>query len=249
LFTQEAVFARAGRFAKKAVSMILPIGDENIKGGHYPIVSYGLLALNIIIFFYQASMQPEALRDFVYTWGAVPAEISRGENLITLLTSMFLHGGAGHLIGNMLFLWIFGDNIEATIGNFRFLFFYLAGGLAAHALHIFLGGSSEMPTVGASGAISAVMGAYLVMYPRSQIKMLFFVFPFRISAWLFLGVWIWQQWMAGAATMRMDSSQVSGVAYWAHIGGFLFGVLLGFYFRYSYERPKRESEARRDGYV
>lgn len=218
--------------------MFLPIGDDNIKGGHFPLFSYSLIALNVLIFIYQASLAPEALERFIFEFGAVPAEIERGQNLYTLFTSMFLHGGIMHLVGNMLFLWIFADNIEATIGNFRFLFFYIVGGLAAHAAHLFFNPGSEIPTVGASGAISAVMGAYLVMFPRSQIRVLFLFFFIRLSAFVFLGLWIVQQLMAGTAELSVETAQTSGVAYWAHIGGFFYGVAMGFYYRNRYRRPQ-----------
>lgn len=218
--------------------MFIPIGDDNIKGGHYPLFSYGLIVLNVVIFLYQASMSPQELQSFIYQFGSIPAETTNGQDLYTLFTSVFLHGSTMHLVGNMLFLWIFADNIEATIGNFRFLTFYLIGGLFAHALHIFLAPDSEIPTVGASGAIAAVMGAYLVMYPRSQIKILFFIFPFRISAWLFLGLWIFNQWSYGAAALQAQNDG-PGVAYWAHVGGFLYGFAMGFYYRYRYDHPDR----------
>lgn len=211
--------------------MFFPIGDDQVKGGHYPIVSYALIVLNVILFAYEATLDPEALNQFIMTWGALPVEITHGQDVITLLTSMFLHGGLMHLIGNMLFLWVFADNIEATVGSGRFAAFYLLGGLAAHLLHIFLNPESAIPTVGASGAISAVMGAYLVMFPRSQVKVLFLIFPFRISAFIFLGLWIIQQWMDGIASLQVTTAESVGVAYWAHIGGFAFGLAAGFYFR------------------
>lgn len=218
--------------------MFIPIGDDNIKGGHYPLFSYSLIVLNVLVFVYEASLAPEALERFIFNYGAIPAEIEKGQYLYTLFTSMFLHGGIMHLVGNMLFLWIFADNIEATIGNFRFLIFYLLGGLAAHAAHLYFNPGSEIPTVGASGAISAVMGAYLVMFPRSQIKVLLLFFFIRISAFIFLGLWIAQQVMAGTAELQVPTAQTAGVAYWAHIGGFAFGVLMGFYYRNRYKRPR-----------
>lgn len=217
--------------------MIIPFGDDQVRGGHFPFVTYAFLLLNIIVFVYEAGMSPTEIEQFVFTYGAVPVEIMRGENLHTLLTSMFLHGGWAHLIGNMLFLWIFGDNIEATIGHWKFLLFYLLGGLAAHAGHIFFYPDSTIPTVGASGAISAVMGAYLVMFPHSRIRLLFFFFTFRIPAVLFLGFWIYQQWISGSAALRVDTAQTAGVAWWAHIMGFVFGVAAGIYYRFRY-RPR-----------
>lgn len=217
--------------------MLLPIGDDQVKGGYFPLFSYGFIVLNIAVFLMQTAA-PDAL---IGSYAAVPAEIVRGENLLTLFTSMFLHGGWWHLIGNMLFLWVFADNIEATIGNFRFLIFYLLGGLAAHAAHIYFNIDSPIPTVGASGAISAVMGAYLVMFPTSRVKMLFFIFSFRIPAFLFLGVWIWNQSMNGMAAISV-TSESAGVAWWAHIGGFIFGVLAGIYYRSTIELPKRSAQ-------
>jgi membrane associated rhomboid family serine protease len=143
---------------------------------------------------------------------------------------MFLHGGWIHFLGNMLFLWIFADNIEAKIGNLRFFAFYLFGGIVAYLTHLYFNLGSATPTVGASGAISAVMGAYLVMFPRSRVKMLFLIFVFRIPAVLFLLFWAYQQTMSGMATLGPNVDN-SGVAYWAHIGGFAFGVISGIYFR------------------
>lgn len=166
------------------------------------------------------------------TFGSIPEEITRGEDFFTLFTSMFLHGGWMHLIGNMLFLWVFADNIEAVVGNVKFLLFYVLGGLAAHFGHIFFNFSSEIPTVGASGAISAVMGAYLVMFPTSRIKVLvFFITSFRMVAIIFLGFWIIQQVISGLAAISPEAASSAGVAWWAHIGGFVFGVVAGLHFR------------------
>ena len=220
--------------------MLFPIGDDQVKGGYFPIFSYGFIALNIIVFLFQTSLPTAQLQAFIYEYGSIPVETTNGEDIYTLFTSMFLHGGWAHLIGNMLFLWVFADNIEATIGNMHFIIFYLLGGLAAHAAHIYFNWDSQVPTVGASGAISAVMGAYLVMFPTSRIKMLFFVFVFRIPALLFLGFWIAQQWLSGTAAIETETAQSAGVAWWAHIGGFIFGVIAGFYFRFNYPRPEME---------
>lgn len=217
--------------------MIFPIGDDQVKGGHFPIFSYGFIVLNVAIFLFQASLPQGQLSAFIYEYGSIPAETTQGQDLFTLFTSMFLHGGWMHLIGNMLFLWVFADNIEATIGNFRFLIFYLLGGLAAHAAHIYFNFNSEIPTVGASGAISAVMGAYLVMFPTSRVKVLFILFTFRVPALLFLGFWIWQQWMNGTAALNIPTAESAGVAWWAHIGGFVFGAIAGFYYR-SFKKPE-----------
>jgi membrane associated rhomboid family serine protease len=131
----------------------------------------------------------------------------------------------------MLFLWVFADNIEATVGNLSFLIFYTLGGLAAHAAHIYFNWESDIPTIGASGAISAVMGAYLVMFPTSRVKVLFLIFPFRIHAFIFLGLWIFQQLNSGFASLDIQTAETAGVAWWAHIGGFIFGILAGLYYR------------------
>lgn len=209
--------------------MIFPIGDDQVKGGHFPIVSYALLAANILVFLYQMSLGT-AVQAFNMEFGSIPVEIMQGDDLFTLFTSIFMHGGIMHLVGNMLFLFVFADNIEATIGSPKFAAFYLIGGMAAHAAHILYEPASTMPTVGASGAISAVMGAYLIMFPKSRIKMLVIVLfrSFYISALFFLVFWIGQQLVSGLGLMGGDGSNV---AWWAHIGGFAFGVLAGLFFR------------------
>ncbi|MCG8329138.1 MAG: rhomboid family intramembrane serine protease [Chitinophagales bacterium] len=215
--------------------MLFPIGDDQVKGGHFPLFSYAFIVLNILIFIQQIRY-PDML---VGAFGSIPVQTLNGENLYTLITSMFLHGGLMHLVGNMLFLWVFADNIEATIGNGRFLMFYLLGGLAAHAGHIYYNPSSIVPTIGASGAISAVMGAYLIMFPTSRVKMWFFFFIFRIPAVLFLGFWIFMQWNSGTAALETIDANTGGTAWWAHIGGFAFGVIAGLYFRFQYpSRPE-----------
>lgn len=215
--------------------MLFPIGDDNIKGGHFPLFSYGLIVLNVLVFIYQG-MQGSYQEGFVYQYGAIPAELLRGQHLYTLFTSLFLHGGLGHLLGNMLFLWIFADNIEATIGNRRFVLFYLMAGLAAQVAHIYFDPYSTIPTIGASGAISGVMGAYMVMYPASRVRVLFLIFPFYIPAFLFLGIWIYMQFQSGMGVLE-QAVQGGGIAYWAHIGGFLFGLLAGLYYRSRDFRP------------
>lgn len=222
--------------------MYFPLGDDQVKGGYYPIFSYGFLALNIIVFLFEKSLPPGQIELFIQEYGSIPAETARGEDLFSLLTSIFLHGGWSHLIFNMLFLWIFADNIEATIGNFHFLFFYLLAGLVAHAAHFYFNMNSGVPTVGASGAISGVMGAYLVMFPTSRIRMYIFpVFLIRVPAILFLGFWIALQLMNVTTSPAVDTLQAdSGVAWWAHIGGFIFGVIAGFYFRFNYPQPELE---------
>ena len=218
--------------------MFFPIGDDQVKGGHFPIFSYAFIAINVLVFFYQSSLTGDAVQQFVYEYGSIPRETMAGQDLYTLFTSMFLHGDWMHLLGNMLFLWIFADNIEATIGNLRFLVFYLLGGLAAHAGHIYFNMDSVIPTVGASGAISAVMGAYLIMFPTSKIKMLALVFMVRVPAFLFLIFWIFQQVTLGRQSLATATAETTGVAWWAHIIGFAFGLVLGFYYRLKYVRAR-----------
>jgi len=234
--------------------MIFPIGDDQVQGGAKPIVSYTFLGLNILLWFFQLSVPG----NMICEWGSIPNEIVNGQDYYTLFTSMFMHGGWMHLIGNMLFLWVFADNIEAVIGNVNFFFFYVLGGLAASAAHIFLSaGGNELvdcchvcasaiqcdgsipacagsiPSVGASGAISAVLGAYLVMFPKSKVKVLvvYFFRSFHVAAIWFLGFWIGQQLLSGFASLGPETAATAGVAWWAHIGGFFFGVIAGFFAR------------------
>lgn len=209
--------------------MIFPIGDDNVKGGYKPYFSYLFLALNIIAFILTAGN----LQQSADVFGANPCEIKQGQDLFALFTSMFMHGGLLHIIGNMLFLWIFADNIESTIGNIRFAIFYILGGLVAAYAHIIIGAGTECtPMVGASGAIAAVLGAYVVMYPKSRIKLtILFLKSFRIPAFIFLGLWIVQELLSGFGALSFVKDVGGGVAYWAHIGGFMFGVLAGLYFK------------------
>lgn len=216
--------------------MIFPIGDDQVKGGYFPTFSYAFIFINVAIFIFQYNMPSGLQQSFVLEYGSIPEEITRGEDWFTLFSSMFLHGGWMHLIGNMLFLWVFADNIEATVGNMSFLIFYILGGMAAHAAHIYFNWDSTIPTVGASGAISAVMGAYLVMFPASRVKVLILIFPMRIYAIIFLGLWIFQQWNSGVASLEIQTAETAGVAWWAHIGGFVFGVVAGFYYRLTGKR-------------
>lgn len=211
--------------------MVFPIGDTQIQGGRTPLFTYAFIFINVVVFLYQFSLSEPALLDFMNDFATRPAVVASGAGYHTLFTSMFLHGGWMHLIGNMLFLWVFADNIEAVVGNFKFLLFYLVGGLAAWFGHFYFNAASMIPAVGASGAISAVLGAYLVMFPKSRIRTLFFLFVFEVPALLFLLFWFGQQALSGYGSLAAATEQTAGVAWWAHIGGFLFGVVGGFYFR------------------
>jgi len=211
--------------------MFFPIGDDNVKGKHKPIFTYLLIILNCYFFWKEIQLSDEGLQNLFYHYGAIPSVVMKGQQIHTLFTSMFLHGGWMHLIGNMMFLWIFADNIEISIGNFRFLLFYIAGGVFAALVHCFVLNGSSIPCIGASGAIAATLGAYLVMFPSSKIKVFFFFFFFRISAFVFLGFWIFQQLLGGWDTLGLKTSETSGIGYWAHIGGFAYGLVRGFNFR------------------
>jgi membrane associated rhomboid family serine protease len=209
---------------------MLPIQDE-IRAHRFPFVNYSLIALNIIVFILELMAGPN-LEAALYEIALIPADVTAGfdlGDLRAIFTSMFLHAGLSHLLGNMLYLWIFGDNVEDRIGHFWYLMFYLAGGVVASFAHVALNPNSVIPTVGASGAIAAVLGAYLILFP--QVKVLTFVpigFFLRLTllpASLLLGFWFVLQLFNGLLTLGL--ADMGGTAFWAHIGGFVFGVLIG----------------------
>ena len=209
---------------------MLPIQDE-IRAHHFPFVNYSLIALNIIVFILELMAGPN-LETALYEIALIPANVTAGFDLgdmKAIFTSMFLHAGLSHLLGNMLYLWIFGDNVEDRLGHFWYLVFYLAGGIVAAFAHVALNPNSVIPTVGASGAIAAVLGAYLILFP--QVKVLTFVpigFFLRLTllpASLLLGFWFVLQLFNGLLTLGL--ADMGGTAFWAHIGGFVFGVLIG----------------------
>lgn len=206
---------------------MFPIGDDNRNARGIPVMVIVLVVLNVLVFAYQMSLTEPQLVDFITTYGAVPAEIEQGHDLYTLITSMFVHGGVAHITGNMLFLFIFGDNIERRFGSSTFVLFYIASGLAASAVHLATNPGSQTPTVGASGAISGVMGAYILLYPLNRVRVLigyWWVLP--VPAFLFLGIWFLTQLMYGTMALNVETAQSSGVAFWAHVGGFAAGVVL-----------------------
>lgn len=214
---------------------MIPVGDTEVRGSGPGILTIALIVINVIVFLFEAMMSTPELENFFRAYGVVPAQIMQGNGLITLLTHMFLHGGWLHLISNMLFLWVFGDNIEAVLGKVMYLAFYIAGGLAAAALQILVDPASTIPSVGASGAIAAVLGAYIVMFPRSRVKVMVMsrvgMGMTRVTALVFLGIWFVTQLFSGVASLGVPTAQTGGTAFWAHIGGFLFGLLVGFLFR------------------
>jgi membrane associated rhomboid family serine protease len=206
---------------------VIPIGDENNGRRLTPVVNYGLIAANVVVFLYMLTLSDADLNRFVERWAAIPDEIAHGHQVWGLVTSQFLHGGWLHIGGNMLFLWVFGDNIEDAMGHARYLVFYLLCGFVAAVAHIMANPASPVPTVGASGAISGVMGAYLILYPNAPVRMFFIIFVTRVRAWLVLVYWFLLQVFEGVSQlgpMRPDVS--SGVAVWAHVGGFVTGLLL-----------------------
>lgn len=213
---------------------MIPIGDDN-QGGRTPLVTWTLIALNVLAFFMELSQGSEgALQSFVTAWGVVPREYSVGRDLAphiplpfwsTLITSMFLHGGWAHLGGNMLFLWVFGDNLERVMAHARYLLFYLLCGIAAGLAHIAFNSNSTIPSVGASGAISGVLGGYMLLFPRNRVRVLTRGGVTAVPAFVMLGLWILLQLVSGVGAMA-ETEQTGGVAYMAHIGGFVAGLVL-----------------------
>ncbi|MFD2739118.1 rhomboid family intramembrane serine protease [Sulfitobacter aestuarii] len=206
---------------------MFPIRDHNPSGAT-PYVTYLLIAVNVGIFLSYVSLfqDPRAINLFFFDFALIPGRITQGEGVPALFTSMFLHGGWLHLAGNMLFLWIFGDNIEEEMGHGAYLLFYLGCGVLSGLAHVISAPFSPVPTVGASGAIAGVMGGYLLLYPRARVDILIiFIVFFRIipiPAWIMLGLWLGMQFIGGVGA---DPS-VGGVAYWAHAGGFFVGMIL-----------------------
>jgi len=214
---------------------MFPIGDENDHAG-VAVVTIGLIVANGLAFLNEINRPEDAVQAFIFAWGVVPREFSVGTDLpplipfpywSTLVTSMFLHGGWGHLGGNMLFLWIFGDNIEHRLGHLRFVVFYLLCGFAASLAHILFNSGSNIPAVGASGAISGVLGGYLLMFPRNRVYVMTWGGVMAVPAILMLGLWIVMQLISGVGSIGVTARNAGGgVAYMAHIGGFAAGLIL-----------------------
>jgi membrane associated rhomboid family serine protease len=226
---------------------MFPIGDENEHTG-LAFVTITLIVLNVVAFLNEINRPAEAVQAFIFAWGVVPREYVAGTDLppfipvpywSTILTSMFLHGGWGHLGGNMLFLWIFGDNIEHRLGHLRFVVFYLLCGLAASLAHILFNSGSIVPAVGASGAISGVLGGYLLMFPRNRVYVLTWGGVMAVPALFMLGLWIVTQFINGVGSIAVtdETSAAGGVAYMAHIGGFVAGLVLAPLFAAGRRRP------------
>jgi membrane associated rhomboid family serine protease len=226
-------------FAWKGDSVI-PLRDAT-PTRRVPYVAYGLIAVNVAVFLYQESLSARLNLALVFRYGATPALVTAdfGAYAYTLVTSMFLHGGWVHLLSNMLYLWIFGNNVEDRLGALRFVLFYFGCGIAASAAQIAIDPSSEAPMIGASGAISGVLGAYIVLFPNARIlTLVFFFFLVRLvelrAAWL-LGFWFVMQLVSGLGTLGM--LRMGGVAFFAHIGGFVAGFLVAALFVRRRRRP------------
>jgi membrane associated rhomboid family serine protease len=223
---------------------MIPIRDD-IPSRTRPVVGISLIAINVLAFFYELTLGPESLEVFIGEYAVVPIRyfssgdfdrfglvqtFGTADLVIPVFTAMFLHGGWAHVGGNMLYLWIFGDNVEDRMGHGRFLIFYLLCGVLATAAHVFTNANSPVPSLGASGAIAGVLGAYLVLYPRARVVTLVPIFYFiqfiPIPAIILLGFWFLQQFFYGALSLGIESAQTGGVAWWAHIGGFVAGVVL-----------------------
>jgi membrane associated rhomboid family serine protease len=216
---------------------MLPLRDDQARYST-PWVNYFLIALNVLIFFFEASLDRRSLNVLIGEFGVVPSHLSdflAGSPQYPLLvvvvpffTSLFLHGSWMHVIGNVWFLFIFGDNVEDYLGHFKYLVFYILTGVIAMGTHVFMNMHSTAPAVGASGAIAGVLGAYFVLYPRARVLTWFPpVFFFHVSAWIILGYWFVLNFLSGTATaLAVQRQNMGGVAFWAHVGGFVAGALL-----------------------
>ena len=226
---------------------MIPIKDT-VPSRTYPIVTTSLIAVNSVLFLYEISLGPQ-LSEFISNYSVIPAKYFHlavvdkwnfVDRFLPLFTSMFLHGGWLHLIGNMVYLWVFGDNVEDMMGHTKYLIFYLLCGLGSGYAHLYTNVNSTMPTIGASGAIAGVMGAYFVLFPRSKIWTLipifFFIQIIQIPAFVLLGFWFLMQFFMGFFSLGLSPALNGGVAWWAHIGGFACGALLVFVFK----KRKRE---------
>jgi membrane associated rhomboid family serine protease len=217
--------------------VMLPIGDDESEGSPVRLVTIVLVVANVLAFFLELNKPSEAaLQSFIQAWGVVPREYAARTDLVphiplpfwsTLFTSMFLHGGWAHLGGNMLYLWIFGDNLEKVMGHVRFLLFYLVCGVAAGLAHIAFNSASNVPTVGASGAISGILGGYMLMFPQNRVRVLTNRGITSVPAFVMLGLWIVIQLVSGFGSIATTSDTGGGgVAFMAHVGGFVAGLVL-----------------------
>jgi membrane associated rhomboid family serine protease len=209
---------------------MIPLSDV-IPSRTTPVVTVTLIVLNALVFLYEQALSEPRLHDFVAAYALIPAEFS----VPALFSSQFLHAGWMHILSNMLYLWIFGDNVEDRLGHLRFIGFYLGAGAAAASLQTLFNPLSAVPMVGASGAIAAVMGAYFVLYPHSRVLTAVFLIVFfdiiEIPAVFFLGLWFLLQLLSGVGSLGVSNAAGGGIAFWAHIGGFVVGALIGLVLR------------------
>jgi membrane associated rhomboid family serine protease len=235
---------------------MIPIADSN-PTRRLPIMTWTLIGVNVLVFLYELSLRTRQLDHLVSLWGLIPSHILYAlihpaqaplAVWMTLITSQFLHAGWAHILGNMLFLWVFGDNIEDVLGHFGFLMFYLVSGVIAGLAQSFVSGQISTPSIGASGAIAGVLGAYIVLYPWNRISILFPLFilfwTIDIPALVVIGWWFIQQFFYGLG--ELSTGVANGVAFWAHIGGFIFGMLLIVPFIGRARRPGRAPVYYRD---
>ncbi len=225
---------------------MIPLRDDQPRFST-PFVTYFLIAINLLIYGGEFALDPRSERALLFQFGLIPVHVAAAVTgaghvaaapaLVPIFTSMFLHGSWMHVLGNMWFLWIFGDNIEDYLGHFKYLVFYLLSGVGAALTQVILSPDSRVPTIGASGAIAGVLGAYFLLYPKARVLTWFpLVFFFYLPAWIMLGYWFVMQFLSGAATSLSETSQNGGIAFWAHVGGFIAGVVLIKVFP---ERPRR----------
>ena len=226
---------------------MLPLRD-NVPARKLPLVNVALIGANALVFLYQIGLKPNALNQFVIRYGMIPArlELLHPQSWVPLLTAIFLHGGWLHFLSNMWVLFIFGDNVEDRMGHLRYLSFYLLGGIAAGLVHVVVSPGSRIPSIGASGAIAAVLGAYLLYFPRARVLtlVLIFIYPWiiEVSAFVYLGIWFFLQLFSGISALSMPAgASMGGVAWWAHVGGFVYGLLVARPFArltaVSYQKP------------
>jgi membrane associated rhomboid family serine protease len=223
LTAPDKIFALRRHTRRK--EMLFPIGDDNSSRRTLPVVTYALIALNALVFFIELS-QGES---FIRQWAVVPRQLvaNPSAEIPTIFTSMFMHAGWMHLLGNMLFLWIFGDNVEDRLGRAKFLIFYLVCGIAATLAQVAVSAESSIPNLGASGAISGVLAGYLVLFPKGRVRVLTRGGVMALPALVVIGLWIVLQLINGIGSFT-QSAQTGGVAYMAHIGGFVAGLALAF---------------------
>jgi membrane associated rhomboid family serine protease len=213
---------------------MFPIGDDDSGRRTFPVVTYVLIALNVLFFFVELSGGDP----FIEKWAFVPSRFLANPlgDFLTLFSSMFMHAGWVHLGGNMLYLWIFGDNVEDRFGHIKFIIFYLLCGLAATFAQLAFSMTSNVPNLGASGAIAGVLGAYILLFPKSNVRVLQGSRVIQVSALIVIGIWIVLQFFSGIGSI-VSTTQTGGVAYMAHIGGFVAGFLLTFLFRGNRGQP------------